>query len=368
MRTDQPIAEAMNCICPYFTMFPLTFPKKVLERHARRHQRVLDPFCGRGTTNFAARLLSMETLGVDSNPVAAAVTAAKLSFATTTSVVRTAREILEEWPSAQTPVGEFWELAYDRAVLEELCRLREGLLNRCDSASRKVLRGIVLGALHGPLQKTVPGYFSNQCTRTYSPKPAYAVRYWRIHRLRPPKVDVLKLIERRANRFLAQPLPSKWAKALCGDSRDPTVLLQGSGRRSFDWVITSPPYYGMRTYMQDQWLRNWFLGGPDNVDYGHVGQVEHASPKAFSEQLRQVWQNAAAVCRQGARLVVRFGGIGDRKADPLDIIKSSLRDSGWQMKTIHSAGRADVGKRQAVSFLRKCSRPLEEYDIWACLA
>ena len=28
------------------------------------------------------------------------------------------------------------------------------------------------------------------------------------------------------------------------------------------WVVTSPPYYGLRTYGPDQWLRQWFLGGP----------------------------------------------------------------------------------------------------------
>lgn len=70
---------ALNAICPYFTMFPLEFPRRILARHARTGQRVLDPFCGRGTTNFAARLAGLETLGVDSNPVAVAITAAKLA-------------------------------------------------------------------------------------------------------------------------------------------------------------------------------------------------------------------------------------------------------------------------------------------------
>ena len=32
-------------------------------------------------------------------------------------------------------------------------------------------------------------------------------------------------------------------------------------RRRFTRVITSPPYLGMRTYLPDQWLRYWALGG-----------------------------------------------------------------------------------------------------------
>ena len=46
----------LNSVCPYFTMFPLTFPYKVLI-NAKRTDIVCDQFCGRGTTNFAARLL-----------------------------------------------------------------------------------------------------------------------------------------------------------------------------------------------------------------------------------------------------------------------------------------------------------------------
>ena len=45
---------ALNGICPYFTMFPLDFPLGILGRRAKPDDRVLDPFCGRGTTNFAA--------------------------------------------------------------------------------------------------------------------------------------------------------------------------------------------------------------------------------------------------------------------------------------------------------------------------
>lgn len=47
---------ALNAVCPYYTMFPLEFPLGVLTRQSRPKQWVLDPFCGRGTTTFAARL------------------------------------------------------------------------------------------------------------------------------------------------------------------------------------------------------------------------------------------------------------------------------------------------------------------------
>jgi DNA modification methylase len=59
-------------------MFPLQFPLAVIRRSARARELVFDPFCGRGTTNFAARLLGMPTFGIDSSLIAVAATSAKL--------------------------------------------------------------------------------------------------------------------------------------------------------------------------------------------------------------------------------------------------------------------------------------------------
>jgi hypothetical protein len=121
----------------------------------------------------------------------------------------------------------------------------------------------------------------------------------------------------------------------------------------------------MRTYRPDQWLRNWFLGGPEAVDYTNKDQIVHSSPEEFATDLSVVWRNAAEACASGARMVIRFGGISDRRANPLDIIKRSLAGSGWRISTIVHAGTASEGKRQADAFLREQSKPMTEYDVWA---
>lgn len=361
-----PSAEVtLNAICPYFTMFPLDFPLGILSHRAKEGDSVLDPFCGRGTTNFAARLSGLPSLGVDSSPVATAVTAAKLVTTTPSMIVRSAREILENFEPRNMPRGEFWERAYDRKVLSGLCRIREALIEDCRSSSRIALRGIMLGALHGPRQKTFPSYFSNQCPRTYAPKPAYAVNYWRRNRLDPVRMDVLELIARRAERFYRCNSHALLGEVQLADSRHADAFIAHSRRRRFDWVITSPPYYGMKTYIPDQWLRNWFVGGSDVVDYSAESQIAHGGPEQFTRDLRRVWINASKVCGRQARMVIRFGGIRDRHVDPVEIAKASLTGSGWYIETVKVAGTALDGKRQADSFLRASSRPLVEYDIWA---
>jgi len=364
MKISWATQVALNGICPYFTMFPLEFPLNILQHRAKKGDRVLDPFCGRGTTNFAARLMGLYSLGVDSSPVAAAITASKLVSTTVGEILTEARNILTERGPHQIPKGEFWRWAYETTVLDSLCKLREAFLEDCSTAPRIALRGLVLGALHGPRQKTFASYFSNQSPRTYSPKPAYATHYWQRRSLSPQAVDVLAVIERRAERYYSGMLDVT-GKVKLADSRAEATLRLAKPTNRFNWVITSPPYYGMRTYIPDQWLRNWFVGGPDIVDYSNCGQIVHSSPIDFAANLRQVWQNSARVCADDATMIIRFGGLSDRRANPLDLIKSSLSESGWRITTIHGAGSATKGKRQADTFLRIKTKPMDEYDIWA---
>lgn len=346
-------------------MFPLEYPLSVLDGRSLAGDWVLDPFCGRGTTNFAARLLGLNSLGVDSSPVAVAITAAKSARTNTEDVVQEASSLLAEQPKAQIPEGAFWTWAYHPQVLHNLCRLRTALLDDATSPARAALRGVILGALHGPLQKHVPGYFSNQAPRTYAPKPAYAVKFWSTRNLEPPSVDVLEVIERRARRFFGTPVPGE-AVVRLGDARTLGVLDPVS--TPFRWVITSPPYYGMRTYVADQWLRMWFLGGPADVDYRPGAQLSHASPGDFAADLRIVWRHAAAGSRDDAELAIRFGAIRDRAVDPTDVLMASLRESDWVVQDVRPAGDAQAGRRQADAFLRTRSTPVYEIDVRAVRA
>jgi hypothetical protein len=356
----------LNAICPYFTMFRLDFPLNVLRRRASPGDWVLDPFSGRGTTNYAARLLGLSSVGIDSNPVAAALTEAKLANVTPDEIVSVASEIIHATGNEMDiPSGEFWRWAFHSDVLVTLCKLRRSLLDDCRSPARKALRAIVLGALHGPLAKYEHSYFSNQCTRTYAPKPAYAVRFWQARDLRPPFVDVSAIIRRRAERYY-QKQPHATGLAILGDSRTAsTYALVPKGQVS--WIVTSPPFYGMRTYIPDQWLRNWFVGGSSLVDYSNACQLRHTSPEDFAEQLRTVWGNVASVSSAGATLVIRFGGISDRSVDSLQILKASLRESPWTLDTVKAAGSADFGKRQAGHFMRTRTAARPEHDAWARL-
>lgn len=359
----------LNAICPYFTMFPLVFPLDVLKAHAKTNSRVLDPFCGRGTTNFAARLVGLQTAGIDASRVAVAATQAKLVSPTPQEIVDAARDVLKRSrASVVIPDGRFWQLAYHDDVLHDLCQIRSALMD--DLLPKPIataLRGIILGGLHGPIGRTRKSYFSNQSPRTYGPKPAYAVKFWTERDLMPPRVSVIEIIQMRAQRYYGTKSSNVKSITIEGDSRKKeTVGNAYDSIGKFDWIITSPPYYGLRTYLPDQWIRNWFLGGPPVVDYSFDGQISHRSRDKFIADLRKVWINIGQQCNPYATLVVRFGSIRDRMIEnPEQLITTSLESTGWIKKIVNNANNAAHGNRQADTFCKNRNIPCDEVDVWA---
>jgi predicted RNA methylase len=329
-------------------MFPLDFPLQQMELFPEA-RRVLDPFCGRGTTLYAARLAGRHALGVDISPVAVAIAEAKLARAKPSAVVTMAEHVIRDSMVDDAPDGEFWTWAFHPDTLREIVALRSWLLSCEDTSVTRLLRAVVLGALHGPRNKGLPSYVSNQMPRTYAPKPGYAVGYWRKHDLKPVRVDTVELIRRKAHRLLGKSPPRAPGRVLLGDAAATVHQL----RQRFDLVITSPPYYGMRTYIADQWLRNWFVGGDPGVPYGTYGQLaRQPSQGAFVAALAGVWAAVARKCAAEAHLAIRFGALPSSTVAPEKLLIASLTASkaGWLVTDVRPAGVPARRSRQAAQF------------------
>jgi len=224
----------------------------------------------------------------------------------------------------------------------------------------------MLGCLHGPLSKT-PGtqaYFSNQMPRTFSSKPEYSVKYWQQRELVARQLDVLTVLRRKLERIPASALAANntFNDVRLGDARAIDTLSDQD--LDFSVVVTSPPYYGMRTYVEDQWLRNWFLGGPDYVAYGNTNQLQHTGKTVFAESLGQVWTNMARSTTDSLHMYVRFGIIPSAKTDARELMLNSLESStaDWRVISVRNAQTAHSGKRQAAQ-MAAASTAAIEYDF-----
>lgn len=301
---------------------------------------------------------------MDSSPVAVAIARAKLSNSTAEDALCLAQLLILATKPMRLPQSEFFNAAYHSNTLRHICALREGLLKIDDNDTSVMLRAALLGCLHGPLLKSgAASYFSNQMPRTFSPKPGYAIEYWKKKNLVAPEVGVLAVLERKlkliaATRELAN---ATHTNVILGDS---TVANNLPTARNHSVIVTSPPYYGMKTYVQDQWLRNWFLGGPTQVDYSTGVQLEHTGKDVFANSLGKVWANMASTKADSLHMYVRFGVIPSAKIDAKALMYESLEASGVNFKVVsaRNASSAHSGKRQAEQ-MRADSGACDEYDF-----
>jgi hypothetical protein len=108
--------NALNAICPYFTMFPLEYPLRILAKHKKEAPIVFDPFCGRGTTIYAARKMGLSSWGIDTSPIAVAIAQAKLATAKLNDVLSLAATFIAEEPK-HVPQTAFFKTAYSSQTL-----------------------------------------------------------------------------------------------------------------------------------------------------------------------------------------------------------------------------------------------------------
>ncbi|WP_425668424.1 DNA methyltransferase [Agrobacterium radiobacter] len=359
---------AFNAICPYYTMFPLEYPLGLIGKHRRNDPIILDPFCGRGTTLYAARKLGFNAYGLDTSPIAAAIAQAKLASARLEDVMALAEKLVAT-EAKDVPSTLFFEKAFSSSTLLELCSMREGLLKVHPSSEAAILRAAALGCLHGPLPTAngTPSYFSNQMPRTFSSKPDYSVRFWDKRGIMAPQASVLDVIRKKLARIndLDSPSGGGLTNVVCTDARSASSY-RTVGKATV--TITSPPYYGMRTYVEDQWLRNWFIGGPSEPDYGNNQQLRHTGQSIFVTDLAKVWKNVHSTSEEEAHLYIRFGAIPSVKSDPRELLKASLDEAGgWRLISVRNARTSRAGKRQAVQMGRE-SEPAIEFDFHAIRA
>ena len=356
-------ASRLNDICPYFTRFELAFPASVLQS-AGKGERVLDPFCGSGTTLFAARMAGLYATGVDGNPVAVAVARAKLATVSLPEVMERAGKILaSENKDMPTPEGPFWEMCFSEETLASLTRFRSHFSRGAKDDTDAFLTALVAGLLHGPGARDQQNYFSNHMPSSFAPAPDTLLEYWRTAGLKPPRVNILKMIERRTRLLLGDMPGPGLGRVILGDSRSIETYPE---REPFDRVITSPPYFGLNTYISDQWLRMWLLGDASEVP----DLVCQDDSEVYTHDLARVWRNCASLCRAGATLAIRFGMTADHKdLNARSILECSLHaaDAGWHVDLCEPFQTRAKDVTFNLPFRVPAAPPVSEFTLYAHL-
>lgn len=329
-------------------MFPETFAEHWIASLTRPGQTVLDPFCGRGTLPFQALLMGRGAIGVDVNDVAYCVTRAKTNAPALTSVQRRLRALEESFdPEIYEPgrkrLPEFFRVAFSANTLRQILHLRDSLRWR-QSKVDCMIAALALGSLHGESERS-PSFMSNQMPHTISTKPAYSVRFWRRHGFKAPRRDCFDLLLRQAGFRYASSPPDGMAKILHMDMRE---LPRMSLTESIRCVITSPPYFDVTSYHEDQWLRRWFLGGPDHPT--RMGTEERtADPERYWRLISDMWRSLGLVVGRKTDVVIRIGAV---RTSPEKLAKQLAGTAVASGRTVRLVSKtiSEIRRRQTDSF------------------
>ena len=267
----------LHSMCSYLGCYPPSVPRVVINSYVPSDAVVLDPFCGSGTTLVESVQLGRPCVGVDLNPLAVAISRAKVQPIVLEDVLDRILELAQAFPGTIDTDGvpEGLRIIFHQRTLAQLVYLRDAL--RTDLPEDIFLKGVILGLMHGKFRKvdsSAPAsertaYLSIDMPNTFSMSPEYVRKFVKKHRLKQLPIDAFGKLRQRVTWLLREGSlpPTPPATVLRGDATKlPTVLRQAS-IAGVDAIVTSPPYLGVLRYGAFNWIRLWFLGAePAPVD------------------------------------------------------------------------------------------------------
>lgn len=255
----------LHSICSYLGCFPPQVPERVISKYAPKGGLVLDPFCGSGTTLAEAVRLGRRAIGIDLNPLAVAVSRAKIAQVNTADVIDRLEDLARGYRARRDVdhAPENIKIIFHPRTLAQLLYLREALED--ERPEDVFLKGALLGIMHGKARKGGgTAYLGIDMPNTFSMSPEYVRKFVDKHKLVQPPSDVFgKLHERVVWLLRDGPISQSSGPStlvLRGDATRFDALLMDAGTPAPDAIITSPPYLGVLRYGAFNWIRLWLLG------------------------------------------------------------------------------------------------------------
>ena len=251
------------------------------------------------------------------------------------------------WYRPAQGLGEFFDICFQRRTLQQLLYLR-GTLNWKSNKTDAMIASIALGSLHGEMDRS-NSYLSNQMPRTIATKPRYSVKFWKERGLEPPTRDVFELLRNRvAFRYETKP-PSGESLVLHRDMRE-LPWVREELPAAIRCVVTSPPYFDVTNFEEDQWLRLWFLGGPPYPTRGRVSRDDrHSFQDSYWGFIADMWRSLGSVTSARTNVVIR---IGSSRLGPERLEKSLTASSAFSRRRVErvSFGVSQIRNRQTEAF------------------
>ena len=286
--------HSMHYIVPYQACFAPQIPKFFIERYSKKGDTVLDPFCGRCTTVFEANQLGRIGLGVDISPLGLEIAKAKRKNVKLIEVIDRLKEI-DFLKEIKEGYEEFKHI-YHPKTYSQLLNIKEQLTN---TPVDNLIRAIILGRLHGHSD----AFFSVWTFNVISLSNERIKNQAEKRGIKPEFRDITPRIIKKAKEVLKdtiieQPKSKLWR----ADARRLPI-----SRNEVDLIVTSPPFLNVVNYIDDNWLRFWFLGFDRNELRDKL--IQTSNLKEYTNFLRDSMREMNRVLKNGKYCIIEVGDI-----------------------------------------------------------
>ena len=324
--------NVMHSMCSYMGMFPASLPRYFIEQFTEPGDIVVDPFSGRGTTALEACIAGRIGIGLDLNPLASLLTAAKVDPPSLEDTLARIAELERSYSRAnitERPAPEIAILFDGRRTMPQLMHMRQQL--DINDRTDRFLIASLTGILHGNHARDPRNSrcLSISMPNTFSMSPGYLRKFIREKHLRKYPFDVFERLSTRMRHLYEDGVPMVRGKGIQANALE---LSKHVAPGSAKLVLTSPPYLNVMRYGKFNWIRLWLLKeSVERVDgslKGHtdlslqvektdlqLGLSDRLNFRRYCEFLRRSVIECATVLRDDGLCVMTIGDVQTSQHD-----------------------------------------------------
>ena len=312
--------HSLHYVVPYQACFAPQIPQFFIKNYSKKGDVVLDPFAGRGTTVFEANQMDRIGIGVDISPLALSIAKSKLNSVTFEQVKKRLDEI--DFSKELTDGYEEFKDIYHKKTYSEILNLKNQLK---DNPVDNLIRTIILGRLHGHSSS----FFSIWTFNVISLSKDRIVKQSKKRGLKPEYRDTKKSILKKAATVLTDSIKTNPESEIIPVSTD---KMSEKIKRPVDLIITSPPFLNVINYIDDNWLRFWFLGYDKEklrkilVQTGNIEEYRYFIKRCMIEMYK--------VLKEGKYCIIEVGDVKNGKINLDELIVDLADETGFEVERV----------------------------------